>query len=264
MEYLRDTTMQVLFEPANLAVTLLVLGLIFTDARTAFIHRASRMICVIAAVFLLLFSLFPLGELVLRPLENAIPLYKYPEKIDGIVLLTGDENAAVSQDRQTPIAGSAAQRHIHLARLARQYPDAKIVISGAMPNKGNPDGFSIKKVLAYNILSMGIDPNRITFEEQSKDTHENAMFSKAQVNPTEDEKWILITSAYHMPRALLSFENVGWRLMPSPTDYMTQSAVAFDFPVSLSRQLRMLTLAWHEYMGLIVYRLYGWIDRLWL
>lgn len=264
MEYLGNTSLEIFCEPANLAVIVLVLSLVLTEVRVGFVHRLARMLCVIASVFLLLFSLFPLGELVLRPLENSIPLYQYPEKIDGLILLTGDENAAVSEDRQTPIAGAAAQRHIHLARLAHQYPDAKIVISGATPNKGNPDGFSIKKVLAYNVLSMGIDPNRITFEEQSRDTYENAMFSKAQVNPTADEKWILVTSAYHMPRALLSFENAGWRLMPSPTDYMTQSTVAFDFPVSLSRQLRMLTLAWHEYMGLIVYRLYGWIDRLWL
>lgn len=68
---------------------------------------------------------------------------------------------------------------------------------------------------------LGLDPTRIVFEDRSRNTAENAQLSKKKMNPTAGENWLLVTSAFHMPRAVGSFRKVGWPVIPYPVDYNT-------------------------------------------
>ena len=110
---------------------------------------------------------------------------------------------------------------------------------------------------------LGIPLSRVTFEEQSHSTRENAMLSAALVHPASDQKWLLVTSAYHMPRALDTFRKAGWNIFPAPSGYMTGGEISSHLAFNVGEHLYKMTLAAHEYYGLIGYRLMGYTDRLW-
>lgn len=253
------------WEIGNLIVILLVFCAVFLDfPKSRYYSFAKTTVAVIT--FLLLFMVIGgLGETLLRPLENAVPPAPLQNtNVDGIILLTGDENERISMDRDTPIAGAASQRHIQLARLAQQFPEAKILVTGSSRPQHMAADYGVIKIVEKNLAAMGVDSGRVIFEPQAVNTHENALFGHAVARPQVGERWALVTSAYHMPRAVLSFEKVGWTVIPAPTDYMTASRYSWDFRFSLSQQLRMLTIAMHEYVGLLAYRILGWVDKLWV
>jgi len=264
MDYMPALSISSLFEPAALAVLLVAVAYSLTLLPRTGSFRPARHVVAAGLFFMVLCVFFPLGEVALRPLENAVTPQPLPEKVDGIVMLTGDESPVLALDRHFPASGAATQRHLHTARLARRYPEARIVLVGGTPDTPSAALYPVRKILAENMAAMGVQAQRITFEEHSLNTHENALFARALINPSKEEKWVLVTSAYHMPRAVLSFGSVGWDVIPSPSDYLTLSGFAFASPVSLCRQLRLLSVAAHEYWGLIGYRIYGWIDRLWV
>src|SRR5207248_10072596 len=69
------------------------------------------------------------------------------------------------------------------------------------------------------VLEEGVAENRIVLEERSRSTHENAVFAKELIRPSTAETWILVTSAFHMPRAVASFRAVDWPVIPYPVDF---------------------------------------------
>lgn len=110
---------------------------------------------------------------------------------------------------------------------------------------------------------LGLDPTRIVFEDRSRNTAENAQLSKKKMNPTAGENWLLVTSAFHMPRAVGSFRKVGWPVIPYPVDYNTTGrgsggGVSFR----LSSGLSSTGAGLHEWLGLLFYRLTGRTDEL--
>jgi len=254
------------FYPENVLIYILALALILSDFPKFPLARFAKPLFAIIALFFLMMTIFPLGEMALRPLEDAAPRLLLPEKIAGIVMLTGDEDARLSEDRQMPIAAYAALREIEFARLARRYPEARLVVSGGTPLAlaNTTPAFTVPHIDEANLAAMGIVRSRLTFEDKSHNTYENAVESKALIQPKEGEIWLLVTSAFHMPRALLCFEKQGWQMKSAPSDYLTASVSTESPPYSFSHQMRLLTIALHEYLGLVSYKIVGWIDRLWL
>ena len=105
---------------------------------------------------------------------------------------------------------------------------------------------------------LGLDVSRVTFERESRNTAENARYSRELVKPQSGETWILITSANHMPRAVGCFQRVGWNVLPYPVDYQTSGAAGFRLGFNFGARLNNLNRATHEWIGLIAYRL---LDR---
>ena len=128
--------------------------------------------------------------------------------------------------------------------------------SGRLRNTllGQPE---IASVALDFFVPLGIDPDRITWESQSRNTAENARFSSEVAAPTSDETWVIITSAFHMGRALASFEAAGWdRITPHPVDYRTgdfSEGVGWN----LSGNLKVLTIAIKEWVGRLAYWMTG-------
>ncbi|MGE4281427.1 MAG: YdcF family protein, partial [Magnetospirillum sp.] len=108
---------------------------------------------------------------------------------------------------------------------------------------------------------LGFDTRRVVFEDQSRNTRENAVLSKQLMDPQPGETWVLVTSALHMPRSMGAFRAAGWSVMPYPVDYLTsgqESGLAFNLGGALSR----LDVGLHEWLGLAYYRWRGWSDSL--
>ena len=115
-------------------------------------------------------------------------------------------------------------------------------------------------VAADILLSLGVAKERLTLERESRNTYENAVFSKAMVAPKPGERWLLVTSAFHMPRSVGLFRKAGFPVEPYPVDWRVGRVLDVD-GVSLLG-LRRADIAVREWVGLVAYRLRGRIDDL--
>ena len=202
-------------------------------------------------------AFLPLGTWLMRPLEDRFPPMRVlPGHIDGIVVLGGAINLDESADRGAPVLNIAAQRMTDFVALARHYPGATLVFTGG-DARLFASGLTEADVARRFFAGLGIDPHRIIFERASRNTHENAVFSRRLVHLRPGQRWLLVTSAADMPRAVGCFLAVGWPVIPYPADYHTeQNGVGF-FP-SLVGGLEQMDWAAHEWIGLLYYRTRGW------
>ena len=178
------------------------------------------------------------------------------------IILGGGFDGTVTKIRGNTEFGAAGDRFIEGLRLARLYPDMKLVITGGDPtldhsSEGDAD------IAARFYADMGLDSNRVILENQSRNTEENAAFTapilKAQNLPT----CLLITSAFHMPRSVGLFRKSGVDFTPWPVDFKTtgQETLTLDF-FELGNNAMLLELSLHEYVGLLASFLSGKSDTL--
>jgi uncharacterized SAM-binding protein YcdF (DUF218 family) len=202
-------------------------------------------------------ALFPVGEWLLYPLEVRFPSNpKLPERIDGIIVLSGAENAVLSSLWHQEELDESAERDIVFLELARQYPNAKLVFTGGSGSMIYQD-YKAADVARKLFDKLGLDLSRVTFERNSRNTYENVVLSKELIGPKPGEKWILITSARHMPRAVGIFCKVGWSVIPYPVDHRIMPGKLFRIDVNLSGHLQDLTIGVKEWVGLVAYYLSG-------
>jgi uncharacterized SAM-binding protein YcdF (DUF218 family) len=105
------------------------------------------------------------------------------------------------------------------------------------------------------VVDEGIPPARILLEERSRSTHENAVYTKELFRPAPGEVWVLVTSAYHMPRSMGAFAAAGWHVIPYPVDFRIDPQTGLRADFSLLDGLGTSTLAGKEWVGLVGYRL---------
>ena len=114
------------------------------------------------------------------------------------------------------------------------------------------------EVIAGILVSDGIPRDRITVERDSRTTAENATLTKALVDPKPGERWLLVTSSYHMPRAVGVFRKAGFAIEPYPVDWLSDGKDTwFGFPHSIAHGLASIDYASHEWVGLLAYWLTG-------
>jgi uncharacterized SAM-binding protein YcdF (DUF218 family) len=215
-----------------------------------------------AFVVLAIISLSPLGLLMLAPLENRFPKPALPERIAGIVVLGGSFDTRVARTRGEPELNDAADRITTTLALSRRFPEAKVVFSGGAAAMFEED--VTESSVAQRVFGdLGLAPGRLVLEDRSRNTVENARFSKDLANPREGETWLLVTSAAHMPRAVGCFRTAGFDVLPYPTDYQTPGGHAIYRPSSATvRNLEKVHFAIREYLGLLAYRLTGKTDAI--
>jgi uncharacterized SAM-binding protein YcdF (DUF218 family) len=238
-------------DPGNLLLLLLCLGavLLWTPWR-----RGGRRLVVGVAIAGVMFATLPMGAMLLAKLENRFPVVtELPESVDGIISLGGMVNQFVTKARGQAALNGAVERLTEFAVLGRRYPDAKLVFTG-----GSGDVFR-QHVKEADVLGptlkdvLGMDPDRLVFENQSRNTHENAVFTHKLIQPKPGETWILVTSAFHMPRAAGSFRKAGWRIIPFPVDFNYTGDDDFGFSFSFGAGIRGFGLGLHEWVGLVFY-----------
>ena len=224
--------------------------------------RRGKALVTIAALGFVLVAVAPIGPAMLLALEERFPRpAALPERIDGILVLGGAVDPALSRYYGETVYGSAVARVLGGIALARRRPEAKLALVGG---EGGffPIGLAESRATLGFVLSEGIPRERILLEERSRSTHENAVYAKETIRPVAGENWVLVTSAYHMPRAVAAFEAVGWRVIPYPVDYRIDPATGLRADFSLLDGLSATTLAGKEWVGLAGYRLMGWTQEL--
>ena len=245
--------------PGNALLFLLCLGavLLFTPWR-----RAGRWLTASAVVLAVLVSTIPVSGWLMTELENRFPVTtRLPERVDGIISLGGIVNQFVSQARGQVSVGDPVERLTELAGLAQKYPEARLIFSGGSGNLFKTD---VKEADVLNpfLEQIGLDPARVTFDNRARNTFENALLVREIANPQPGENWILITSAFHMPRSVGCFRQAGWTIIPYPVDFHTTGEGEFGFFPDFSGRLNGLNLAVHEWLGLIFYWLTDKTDAL--
>lgn len=242
--------------PSNLLVLLVLAGFV---ALLRGDLRVGRWVTGIAAVIMLAVAVTPLPALVLRPLEDRFAAPRpAPGRIDGIIVLGGALRTRLSGARGLPALNIHAERMTTFVTLARRYPAARLVFTGgnaALDPANQPTEADVARRL---FADLGLDANRIAFEDASRNTYENAVLTKRLIQPGVDETWLLVTSAAHMPRSVGVFRAVGWHVVPWPVAYMTAPSIDTEWSLpDTSASLAMLDLAAHEWAGLVIYRLLG-------
>ena len=237
--------------PSNLIITIGFLGVLMLATRFA---RAGRRLVVLSILAIAIVGLSPLGNILILPLEQRFPPWDSARGTpDGIIVLGGAISPELSLFRGEISLNESAERVTVVAELAHRYPQARIVFSGGngglIVHEGNEAEFALKI-----LQSFGIDPARLMAEDRSRNTYENAVFSKQLVNPKPGERWLLVTSAYHMPRSMGIFRQVSFPVEAYPVDFRTRgwidAAVPFD---TLGDGMRRTDTAMREYVGLVAY-----------
>lgn len=250
-----------LLAPSNVITLIGVLGLIVMAAtpwRRVGLALAGGGICGILAA-----GLLPVGSWAIFPLEQRFPAFVDDGRpITGIIVLSGALELTRTAARRQFAVNGAAERLFAFMDLARRYPAARLVYSGGNSRIGSrlpPEAWTATEYLK----TLGLPGDRLTIETRSRDTWENARETRNLVRPGPGERWLLVTSAWHMPRAVGSFEQAGFPVIPYPVDFQTNGARDLWQPFTVVGQgLERLDLAAREWLGLIGYRLSGRIGTL--
>src|SRR5665213_1082900 len=256
MFFVLTKTLGFFASPSNAIMSLGILGLVLLCTRFA---QAGRRLLVLSFVLLLVVGATPLGDALLLPLEQRFPPWDASRGApNGIIVLGGVIQPELSAARHTIEISEAAERVTTVADLARRYPDARIVFTSGSANLFF-DGPAEADYALPLFESFGIPRSRVVLENRSRNTAENATLSKALVDPKPGERWLLVTSASHMPRAIGVFRHAGFPVEAYPVDWRTHGPEDLipTFPQSLLGGFDKAETALHEWFGLVAYRLAG-------
>lgn len=245
--------------PSNFLFALALAGILLMATRW---RRLGQGLAAGAVLGLAVFGFSPAGNLLIHPLEQRFPAWQSGGPApDGIVVLGGAVSPDVSQRRGQPALNEAAERMTAVAKLARDYPNAKIAFtggSGSLFSEASEAHF-----VADLFESFGISRDRLVLEDRARNTHENAVFTKRLVDPKPGQRWLLVTSAFHMPRSVGLFRRAGFAVEAYPVDFRTRGRDDLTTPFgSLAAGLARSDAAMHEWAGLLASWLRGHTDAL--
>jgi uncharacterized SAM-binding protein YcdF (DUF218 family) len=242
--------------PSDIAAALAAFGVVLLFTRFRLTGRA---LATLGVALLLVAGLTPLGNALMLPLEQRFPPWDASRGAPtGIIVLGG----AISATCGAPSLNESAERITATVALARQYPQARIVYSGGNASLVLAGG--VESDYAIELFeSLGIARSRIVAERQSRNTIENAEFSKELIQPKPGERWLLVTSASHMPRAIGAFRRAGFPVEAYPVDWRTRGPIDLVLPFdSVTAGLSRTDTAAHEWIGLVAYWMTGRISEL--
>jgi uncharacterized SAM-binding protein YcdF (DUF218 family) len=252
-------TLGTMLLPVNFLIGIGVLGAILLPTRRAVLGRR---LLVTSVLLLALCGFPPIGKLLILPLEERFPPWDASRGVpDGIVVLGGAIDPDLSAARGLPVFTHSADRIVATAVLARQYPRARIVFSGGSANLLSDDSAKEADYALSMLENLGVAKERLTAERLSRNTVENAEFAKAVANPKPGERWLLVTSAFHMPRSIGLFRKAGFPVEAYPVDWRASKSTAFSFSSIAINGLERTEVAMREWIGLTAYWLTGKTDQ---
>ena len=203
--------------PSNLIAIALLLGaaLLILGRR-----RIASALIGVGIVAFALCSTGPVGPLLAMSLENRFP--RPPDDMaepHGVIVLGGAMEDALSFLRGTLVLGTSGTRMTEAIILARRFPNAKMVFTGGGPVyvPGKTEADTARALFT----AVGLPAETFTYEDRSRNTWENAIFTHDIVKPQPGQKWLLVTSATHMPRSMGIFRKVGFDVIAWPAHYLT-------------------------------------------
>jgi uncharacterized SAM-binding protein YcdF (DUF218 family) len=204
-------------------------------------------------IAILIVGLTAFADLLTAPLEARFPRPDLAgQTIDGIIVLGGAEDGN-GGNREIMSLNEAGERMTEAVIMAKRYPGAVLMFSGGSGALLREDSAAAKNAQAF-FMALGIASERIRLEDQSRTTFENAILSRAALQPKPGQRFLLVTSAWHMPRAMGCFRAAGFDVVAWSADYRTSGRVSLwrtfaAVPDGLKRTDAMVK----EYVGLLMY-----------
>ena len=240
----------VLVRPETLLVVLLVTGWLLLRVGWARLGQSISMVSILSVCVI---AVFPVGDAFLSHLEKTYPTEPKVRKVAGIVVLGGAESDIQSSAWSQPNTGDAGDRFIIALALAHKHPEAIVLFTGGSGRLMR--GASGAEIAQAIFIGAGLDKSRLILEGTSRNTAENATMSLELAPDNAEGDWLLVTSAFHMRRAVASFCAAGWKnIVPWPTDYRTggfADRIGWNFAVNLND----LNIGVREWIGLAAYSL---------
>jgi uncharacterized SAM-binding protein YcdF (DUF218 family) len=242
--------------PTNFLIVLGVVGAVLLFTRWKRLGRAAALA---SAVGLLLIGFSPFGKLIARSLEDRFPQQSAEARpVHGIIVLGG----AIGYSRGQVAYNEAASRMTVAIELAKKHPTARLVFSGGHGALVSDERTEAEAAGELFRLA-GIDGERLVLEDRSRNTRENALFTRELIEPNPGERWLLVTSAFHMPRAIGCFRAIGLDVEAYPVDYRTEGDARDLLPFRhMFNGMQLTDLAVKEWIGLFVYRVAGYTPEL--
>jgi uncharacterized SAM-binding protein YcdF (DUF218 family) len=240
--------------PSNVVITAIIFATLMLFTRFA---RAGRRVLVLGCVAMVVLGISPVGRVLMNTLEDRFPAWDASRGAPtGFIILGGSVSPEISIARKTTSLPDAAERLTVVPMLASRYPDAKFIFSG-----GNASVFGGPAEADYVLPlfeSFGVSRARVAIENASRNTAENAELSKKLAAPKPGERWVIITSAFHMPRSIGSFRAAGFDVEAYPVDYRTTGPQDdFSFFQSFTGGLSRVDVVTRESIGMLMYWLTG-------
>jgi len=242
-----------LLAPLNLLLVAQGFGLVLLWRRR---RRPGLALITFSTVCLLGIAFTPAPAMLMHALEHRVAAARLPERVDGIVLIGSAQLPRLTAAYGTVHMTANAATMTEFAALARRYPNARRVFAGGS-GKLFPEGPPESAVMEMFFREQRLDPTSLLLESRSRNTEENAVFAKELVHPRPEETWVLITAAFHMPRALGVFRKAGWNVIAHPVAYRTLPELSWLPEPNAVEQFGLLDLAMHEWIGLAAYRMTG-------
>ncbi|MGD9507323.1 MAG: YdcF family protein [Geminicoccaceae bacterium] len=249
-----------LLRPSNLLLLLALIGV----AAVAMRRRWGVRLIVSVVLAMTMCTLLPVGIWLSIPLEDR---FGGPEgnvgQVDGVVVLGGGVDGTLTRARGQPSFRDSMERFAAIPELARRFPEARIVFTGGTSWTNGAEGWSEARVVSQFLKAQGIPEGRVILEDQARSTRENAVLALPLAEPRPGQRWLLVTSAMHMPRSIGVFRRAGWSdLIPWPVDYRTTGSWIVVGGSSVAGRLSELDDAAYEWYGLVYYWLLGYTDAL--
>ncbi|NKB33618.1 MAG: YdcF family protein [Pseudomonadales bacterium] len=220
-------------------------------------QKISRRLLSICAFLLIIIGFLPVGEWLISPLENRFTSNTaLPQDVDGIIVLGGAISPYHSYAWNQVELGPGADRLTNFAYLGNLYPNAQLIFTGGTGSVTEQE-YKAAEYAQYLFDQLGFSDRAIIYESESRNTYENAIYSKELISPNPGEQWILITSAFHMPRSVGIFCQLDWPVIPYPVDHYSKKGDLLRVEFSFGGNLGTLGTAIREWVGLVAYRVTG-------
>ncbi|MDQ8726326.1 YdcF family protein [Bradyrhizobium sp. LHD-71] len=237
--------------PSNVLAVVAITGVCLLMTRWL---RLARVLLIGSIGLLVVLGFSPLSNALLLPLSERFPAWESGGRDpEGVIVLGGAIDPEVSAARDAVELDSSAERMTALVMLARRFPEARIVFSGGSGNLIQ-NTFAEAPFARKLLAEAGISGDRFVFEETSRTTYENAVNSRDLLKPKAGERWLLVTSSFHMPRSVGAFRKAGFDVEAFPVDWRTRGWRDLWQPFArLSSGLARADVAVHEWTGLVIY-----------
>ena len=258
MSFYLSKILWLIFNPFNIFIfiTLLSIFLYFFNLR-----RVSLIIFLINFIFIAFISFIPIGSFLIYKIEKEYHSHiKIPEIVDGILILGGATDPLLFKEYDQISLNDSAERLVESVMIIKKFEKAKVIFSGGSGVVNRPE-LSHSQVAKSFYTKMGIEIEKIIFEDDSINTYENIIYSKKIANPKINENWLLITSASHMKRALLIADKNNWKFIPYAVDFKNIKDFKLIPNLNLLTNLNTFHQGSHEWLGLFAYYLMGRTDK---
>ena len=243
-----------LFNPFNCILLLLILSVILNFFKFL---KFAKIILYFTFFLFFITGVLPTGSYLLYLLEkNYHNKVNLPENVDGILILSGGTIPFLTKEYDQISLNSSVERLTESIQLMKKYPKAKAVFAGGTGSIQYPD-LSHSDVAKKFYESLGVNIQNIHFDNKSRNTYEHFVFAKKKFDPNKDEKWVLVTSAFHLKRAINVGEKLGWEFIPYATDYKLPKKFRWKLSTNFLGNLGSFQHSSHEWVGIISYYLMG-------